>query len=140
MRRQIIIGCSFIALLWPFHGLAEVINNKVAVFAALDKVTARVQPLKVRINETITFGSLRITPRACHTRSSLETPVTAAFVEVEETQLNNEKKQIFSGWMFAENPGIHGVEHPVLDVWLTSCKMPVAGKRRGSSWKPAENP
>ena len=31
-------------------------------------------------------------------------------------------KRIFSGWMFAASPGLHGVEHPVYDVWLTDCK------------------
>jgi hypothetical protein len=29
--------------------------------------------------------------------------------------------------MFAESPGLHGVEHPVFDVWLTNCKIPEEG-------------
>jgi len=33
-------------------------------------------------------------------------------------------KRIFSGWMFAASPGLHGVEHPVYDIWLTDCKGP----------------
>jgi hypothetical protein len=24
--------------------------------------------------------------------------------------------------MFAASPGLHGVEHPIYDVWLTDCK------------------
>ena len=24
--------------------------------------------------------------------------------------------------MFADSPGLHGVEHPVYDIWLTDCK------------------
>jgi Uncharacterized protein conserved in bacteria (DUF2155) len=24
--------------------------------------------------------------------------------------------------MFADSPGLHGVEHPIYDVWLTACK------------------
>ena len=31
-------------------------------------------------------------------------------------------KRIFSGWMFADSPGLHGVEHPIFDIWLTACK------------------
>ena len=31
-------------------------------------------------------------------------------------------RRIFSGWMFADSPGLHGVEHPVYDIWLTECK------------------
>jgi hypothetical protein len=33
-------------------------------------------------------------------------------------------KRIFSGWMFAASPGLHGVEHPIYDIWLTDCKAP----------------
>ena len=33
-------------------------------------------------------------------------------------------KRIFSGWMYAASPGLHGVEHPVYDIWLTDCKVP----------------
>jgi hypothetical protein len=33
-------------------------------------------------------------------------------------------KRIFSGWMFAASPGLHGVEHPIYDIWLTDCKNP----------------
>jgi hypothetical protein len=27
--------------------------------------------------------------------------------------------------MFASSPGLHAVEHPIYDVWLTDCKNPV---------------
>jgi hypothetical protein len=26
--------------------------------------------------------------------------------------------------MFAASPGLHGVEHPIYDIWLTDCKDP----------------
>ncbi len=101
---------------------AEKIKNNVAVFAALDKVSARISHLEVPLNTTVEFGALRITPRTCFTRPPTETPHTTAFVEVQEVKLNKAKEPLFMGWMFAESPGIHGVEHPVFDVWLTSCK------------------
>jgi hypothetical protein len=68
-------------------------------------------------------------------------PVTAAFVEVDEIQIDKSEKRIFTGWMFAQNPGAHAVEHPVFDVWLTNCKSPIGGdmpRRRGGggSWIP----
>ena len=140
MRLRALIGCLAIGLLWPVSGNAEKIKNQVAVFAALDKVTARIQPLEVKIDQTVTFGALKITPRTCNTRPPTEAPVTAAFVEVDEIQPDKSEKRIFSGWMFAQNPGVHSVEHSVFDVWLTNCKMPPDGKSRGSSWKPAEKP
>ncbi|MGA8600110.1 MAG: DUF2155 domain-containing protein, partial [Beijerinckiaceae bacterium] len=102
--------------------LADRIKHPTAVFAGLDKITGRIIAFEVSIDETVQFGSLQITPRACYTRPQTEAPLTDGFVEVDEIASNNEMKRIFSGWMFAASPGLHGVEHPVYDVWLTDCK------------------
>jgi hypothetical protein len=105
---------------------AQRISNAVAVFAALDKVTGRVSPLEIKMGQTVTFGALKVTARACYTRPPTENPLTSAFIEVDELLLDGSAKRIFTGWTFAESPGIHAVEHPTFDVWLTSCKMPEA--------------
>lgn len=102
---------------------AEKIENDVAVFAALDKVTARISTLEVPIGETKVFGALKITPRICYSRPPTEPPLTSSFVEVQEIKLNGKVDKLFTGWMFAQSPGLSGVEHPVFDVWLTNCKM-----------------
>ncbi|HVZ04960.1 DUF2155 domain-containing protein [Hyphomicrobium sp.] len=103
---------------------ADRIENEVAVFSALDKVTARISKFEVELNKTVTFGALRITPRACYSRPPTEEPKTDTFVEIDETQLDGSEKRIFTGWMFAESPGIYGLEHPTYDVWLTKCEKP----------------
>jgi hypothetical protein len=104
--------------------LADKIKHPVAVFAGLDKITGRIMPFDVAIDETVQFGSLQVTPRACYTRPPTETPLTDAFIEVDDIGGGkaSDYKRIFSGWMFAASPGLHGVEHPVFDVWLTDCK------------------
>jgi hypothetical protein len=112
---------------------AEIIKNEVAVFAALDKVTGRISHLEIPMNQTVDFGALKVTPRVCDTRPPTEAPNTTAFVEVDEIKLTGEETRIFTGWMFAESPGLHAVEHPVFDVWLTSCKMPVGGTSEESA-------
>jgi len=63
---------------------------------------------------------------ACYTRPATEAANTDAFVEVDEITLQGEVKRIFSGWMYAASPGLHGVEHPIYDIWLTDCKVPDA--------------
>jgi hypothetical protein len=115
-----------LGLLWlcPNPAHAEKLVNDVAVFAALDKVTARISPLEIKLGQTVIFGAFKVTPRVCNTRPATEAPVTTAFVEIDETQLDGKAKRIFTGWMFAQSPGLHGVEHPVFDVWLTNCKTP----------------
>ena len=65
---------------------------------------------------------MQVTPRVCYTRPPTETPNTDGFVDVDEITLQGETKRIFTGWMFAASPGLHGVEHPIYDVWLVDCK------------------
>ena len=103
---------------------AQRIENQIAVFATLDKVTARISKLEVPLGQSVKFGSLKVTPRVCYSRPPTEPPKTTSFVEVEETQLDGQVKKLFSGWMFAESPGLNAVEHPVFDVWLTDCGQP----------------
>jgi hypothetical protein len=98
------------------------IANPTAVFAGLDKISGRIFSFDVKINETVQFGALQVTPRVCYSRPPTETPNTDSFVEVDEVTLKGEIKRIFTGWMFAASPGLHGVEHPIYDVWLTDCK------------------
>ena len=99
-------------------------ENPIAVFAALDKVTARISRLEIPLNQSVRFGSLEITPRICYSRPPTEQPKTTSFVEVKEIMLNGDAKKLFTGWMFAESPGLNAVEHPVFDIWLTGCVDP----------------
>jgi hypothetical protein len=101
---------------------SQKIPNPSALFSGLDKITGRIISFDVAIGETVQFGALQVTPRACYTRPATETANTDAFVEVDEVTLQGEVKRIFTGWMFAASPGLHGVEHAIYDVWLTNCK------------------
>lgn len=116
------------ALALPGAAQADAIKNPIAVFAALDKVTGRISHLEIPIGKTVQFGALKVTPRVCDSRPPTEPPNTASFVEVDEVKLSGGEQRIFTGWMFAESPGLHAVEHPVFDVWLTSCKTPEGAK------------
>ena len=127
----LLAGC--LCLLFAEPAGAEIIQNPIAIFAALDKVTGRISHLEIPMNETVQFGALRVTPRACHTRPPTEPPNTTAFVEVDEIKLTGDVQRIFTGWMFAESPGLHAVEHPVFDVWLTNCRTSVPVSPDGSS-------
>ncbi len=141
LRRGILRACAVfgVAALVTVPAAAQRIDNSVAVFAALDKVTAKISRLEVPLNQTATFGSLKLTPRACYTRQPTEPPKTTTFVEIDELQLDGKEKRLFTGWMFADSPGLNAVEHPVFDVWLTDCSFPrnVAQPRPSASTNPA---
>ena len=125
----------FAAMVSTAPAQAEKIENPVAVFAGLDKITATITAFDVPVNSTKQFGSLQVTPRVCYTRPITEAPKTTSFVEVSEVQLSGKLQRIFTGWMFAASPGLNAVEHPVYDVWLTDCKTPSASASGGKSSK-----
>ncbi len=106
----------------PSQGPEQRIKNPVAVFSGLDKITGRITSFDVYIDETVQFGALQVTPKVCYTSAKGEVAKTDAFVQVDEITLQRDIRQIFSGWMFADSPGLNAVEHPVYDVWLKSCK------------------
>ncbi|MER8961489.1 DUF2155 domain-containing protein [Mesorhizobium sp. M0701] len=103
--------------------VSERITNPVAEFAGIDKITGRIITFDVYIDETVQFGALQVTPRICYSRPENEEPKTDSFVEVDEITLDRKIRRIFTGWMFAESPGINAVEHAVYDIWLKGCKQ-----------------
>jgi hypothetical protein len=103
--------------------VAQPIANPVATFAGLDKITGRITRFDVYIDETVLFGALEITPRACYNRPSKDTlQRTSAFIEVNQMNLKGQGERIFTGWMFADSPALNAVDHAVYDVWLIECK------------------
>lgn len=114
---------SLVLALWGQGASADKISNSVAVFTGLDKVTGRTISFDVYIDETVQFGALQVTPRVCYSRPPTEPPRTTAFLEVNEVTLEGKVRRIFTGWMFADSPGMNAIEHPVYDVWLINCKQ-----------------
>lgn len=122
-RRAVTLALvSTVAALGPSAALADKIKNPTAIFAGLDKITGRIISFEVAVDETVQFGALQLTPRVCYTRPLTEPQNTTAFVEVDEVTFASEYRRIFGGWVFASSPGLHGIEHPIYDVWLTGCK------------------
>ncbi len=105
---------------------AERIKNPIALFSGLDKITGVTTNFEVPVGTDKSFGSFIVKPSVCFSRPITEEPKTAAFVQVDVKDSGGKLMRIFSGWMFAESPGLNAVEHPIFDVWLTGCKDPNA--------------
>lgn len=123
VARLAVASLTIAALAIATPTFAEPLNNPVAEFSGLDKITGRIIKFDVLVDETVQFGALQVTPRVCHTRPPTEPAQITAFVEVDEITLANEIQRLFTGWMFAASPGLHAIEHPVYDVWLVECKL-----------------
>jgi hypothetical protein len=117
----LVASTGFITSAVPSH--AARIENPVAVFSGIDKITGRITTFDVYVGETVQFGALQVTPRVCYSRDETEAPKTTTFVEVDEITLDRKIRRLFTGWMFADSPGLNAVDHAVYDVWLKDCKQ-----------------
>ena len=132
-----------LAMIWLALSGATFIDRDVAVLQALDKITARVSEMTVRVGETTQFGRLLVEVKACRVRPPEEPPEAAVFLEV--TDLGHREtraSQVFRGWMFASSPALSAMEHPVYDLWLAGCRDGSAkdSAQAGEGSTPAENP
>ena len=115
---------------------------------ALDKITGNSTDIVAKVGETLTFGRLKVTVKACFQSPPEDTPESAAFLEIHavvpagkggvadkagETERMHRGPQpigpdnlLFSGWMFASSPGLSALEHPTYDVWVISCNTSAA--------------
>lgn len=129
-RARFALGAGSLAVLaLASPALADKYKHPKAVFAGLDKITGRIISFEAAVDETVQFGSLQLTARVCFTRVEDSNPRTTTFLEVEEVGGDNQYKRIFSGWMFAQSPGLNAIEHPVYDVWLTDCRGATAADK-----------
>ena len=106
----------------PAH--ADMQDMDTAILRGLDKVSGRIQTFETGINQTVRFGkNLFIRVRACRKSDPIDTPESAAFLEVWQKDLDTDESHwIFSGWMFACSPALSAMDHPVYDVWVIDCK------------------
>ena len=102
---------------------------------ALEKVTGKATDIEIELDETVQFGGLGFTVRACHQSPPEEQPPeSAAYLEVISMGVNAETgtaedddPRLFSGWMFASSPGLNALEHSLYDVWVISCSAALPG-------------
>jgi hypothetical protein len=104
----------------------ERISNPVAIFVGLNKITGLTTNFEAKVGEAVAFEGFVVHAAVCYSRPITEAPKTTAFVQIDMNETGGGSKRVFSGWMFAESPGLNAVEDPVLDVWLTGCRDPAA--------------
>lgn len=93
------------------------------VLRGLDKITGRPTDIVAPMNVPVKFATLTITARTCYSTPPTEPPETTAFLQIEDHRPDQSARQVFSGWMFSSTPSLNGMQHPLYDVWVISCKM-----------------
>lgn len=98
------------------------VPKRVAELQMLDKVTARVSVIRVPVDQPAQFGTLTIHVAACNARPPDEVPDAAAWLAISDSRRPADRQLVFRGWMFANAPGVHMLEHPVYDVRVLECR------------------
>ena len=90
---------------------------------ALDKITAKVSTIRLAVGEKSFFGPLEIKALKCGFSNSKDIIDTAAYIQVKDlSSEDNNRVFLFNGWAFASNPTLRSMDHPVYDLWVTSCE------------------
>lgn len=109
--------------------------ERIAVLGLLNKRNGQTRDVELKPGEAIRFDKVVIRLRACEKTAPWENqPDEGAFVQllVKErppgTTEAERWRNVFSGWLFKENPAANVVEHPIYDVWVKACKMRFPGE------------
>ena len=92
---------------------------------ALDKITAKTSTIKLSIGEKKYFGSLEIQALKCQSSENSDSNSidTVAYLQVKDLSAkDNNQVFLFNGWTFASNPTLKSIDHPIYDLWITSCE------------------
>ena len=99
-------------------------NDKVYVnLTALDKITAKTSSFRLAVGDKKFFGSLEIKAFKCQLSEGSDTSDTVAYIQVKDLSAkDNNQVFLFNGWTFAASPTLQSIDHPVYDLWITSCE------------------
>ena len=99
-------------------------NNKIYInLKALDKITAKTSAIRLSIGEKKFFGPLEIKALKCQFSENNDFIDTVAYLQVKDLSAkDNNQVFLFNGWTFTSSPTLQSIDHPVYDLWITSCE------------------
>ena len=89
----------------------------------LDKVSSKNTILNLEIGKEKRYQNLIIKVLKCENSKFDDDPEVTAYIQVKDLNISgNQKVFIFNGWTFSSSPTLNPFDHPVYDLWLSSCK------------------
>ena len=99
-------------------------NNKIYInLKALDKITAKTSVIRLAVGEKKFFNDLEIKALKCQLSENNDFTDTVAYLQVKDLSTkDNNQVFLFNGWTFASSPTLQSIDHPIYDLWITSCE------------------
>ena len=113
----------FISFFSPLILHSEPLEGVLAEIQILDKITARVKTLKVKVNDSIFFETLNIKIYSCYKNPPEEIPEDYVLLRIYDKLAEEENQFVYQGWMISSSPAATPLEHPIYDLWLIECKI-----------------
>ena len=102
----------------------SITKNILVEINILDKVSSKNTMLKLTLGEEKKFQNLLIKVLKCENSKFDDDPEITAYIQVKDLNISdNEKVYVFNGWTFSSSPTLNPFDHPVYDLWLSSCKI-----------------
>jgi len=123
LRRALTFAAAVTAVAASAETLPTPNGERTVTIGALNKRTGETRFFAGYPGQQFDFATLHVTVRTCETTPPWEQTLTGAFLLIDERLPANRQRRVYSGWMFAESPSLHPLEHALYDVWVKSCTM-----------------
>ncbi len=114
-----IIATGLLALTLAHPAAAQATEGAGAVLRWLDKVSGESVDIEMPVGEFRVQGRLTITLNAC--RYPAEGEPTSAYAHLIIHDGLVTEGPVFAGWMIADSPALHALDHSRYDVWVIRC-------------------
>jgi len=108
---------------YSFNSYGDPIEGYSVKLKVLDKITSQINTIKINVNDTHEYGTLKIEIYACYKRPPEEIPEDFVLLKIFDTLNENNLEKVYQGWMISSSPAATPFEHPIYDVWVMECKI-----------------
>ena len=121
IKLNLLILISFLIISFDLNS-SENLDGSFTDIKVLDKISSKNILLKLKNGEDRKYKDLLIKSIKCKNSEFDDDPEITAYIQVKDLSIkSNDEVFVFNGWMFSSSPSINPFDHPVYDVWLTSC-------------------
>ena len=110
----------FFLIFFSFSLYGETIEKKYASLKLLNKTTNKVSQKEILVNNTVNWETLIVEVLYCASTPPTEVPEDYVLLDVYDL-INQEKINIYKGWMISSSPDVTPLENPIYDLWLVDC-------------------
>ena len=96
----------------------EVDREMLVTLKILNKITANVEQIDIKLKENYEYDYLEIYAIDCYLSDKYEKTEKAVYLNIYNREIN---EKIFNGWMLKTLPSISSLEHPIYDIWIEDC-------------------